>query len=271
MVSAKFVDAHIHLTDVEYEGKVDELINDAEKSGVVALVSNSMDYNTSLQGVMLAEKYPTVVHVAVGIHPWNAGKTSEEEIEKTINLILSEKRSPHVIAVGEVGLDYSYEGNSKLRNFQLKVFDSMLKAAEKTSLPIIVHSRGTTREIIELLSSYRIKKVLLHWFSRPLSVLPEIINRGYLITEGPPVVYSQNIREIVRRIPLTSLLTETDGPVRFWGPFKGKMTAPAFIPYVVEAISEIKKLDKEEVAWQILQNFVSFFNLNQSAFMKDSA
>jgi TatD DNase family protein len=75
-------------------------------------------------------------------------------------------------------------------------------------------------------------------------VLSKVVDRGYFITEGPPTAYSNGIREVVQRTPLTNLLTETDGPVRFFkAPFAGKMTTPCFIPTVVKSIAEIKKLD----------------------------
>lgn len=270
---AKFVDAHVHLTDREYRGRVGELLDEAEKSDVVGLVSNSMDYKTSVASIELSKQYPGRVYAAVGIHPWNVGSVTEEEVEMTAAMILDsgEGKAKTVTAVGEIGLDYTYTKGGVNWDLQVKVFDRMLKAAEKAALPVIIHSRGTTADIVERLPSYNLRKVLLHWFSRPIGLLPTIVERGYLITEGPPTVYSSNIREIVKRVPLTNLLTETDGPVRFGDVFKGRMTSPAFIPRVVQAISEVKQLTIGETAAQILRNFVEFFGLNQSAFMNESA
>jgi TatD DNase family protein len=88
------------------------------------------------------------------------------------------------------------------------------------------------------------------------------VERGYYITEGPPTVFSSHTQDIIRRVPLTCLLTETDGPVRYSRPpFKGKMTTPAFIPIVVEAIARIRGEEKLEVAEQICKNFVDFFEV----------
>jgi TatD DNase family protein len=93
-------------------------------------------------------------------------------------------------------------------------------------------------------------------------VLSKVVENGYYITEGPPTVYSNGIREVVRRIPLTNLLTETDGPVRFFKqPFDGEKTTPAFISTVVKAIAEIKKVEVAVVAEQIMKNFVEFFGV----------
>jgi TatD DNase family protein len=88
------------------------------------------------------------------------------------------------------------------------------------------------------------------------------VEKGYYITEGAPTVYSNETREVVKKVSLTNLLTETDGPVRFFKPpFDGKRTTPAFIPTVVKAIAEIKELDVKEVAEQIIENFEAFFRV----------
>jgi TatD DNase family protein len=88
------------------------------------------------------------------------------------------------------------------------------------------------------------------------------MENGYFITEGAPVVYSNGIREVVKKVSLTNFLTETDGPVLFRKhPFDGQMTRPSYIPLVVEAVAEIKKKPVSEVAEQIIMNFETFFNI----------
>jgi TatD DNase family protein len=258
----RFVDAHIHLADSKYAQNIEEIIEDAKQSNVFALVANSMDLESSRQSLRLAEEYPDHVYAALGIHPWNTKQLKPNEVEDTINLILENKENlQRVVAVGEIGLDSSYSGSGEPTTAQLQVFHKMLSAAEKASLPVIIHSRGNTSQIMSLLPSYKIEKILLHWFSRPHSLIPTIVDYGYYITEGPPSVFSNGIRQVIRRIPLTNLLTETDGPVRFRGPFKGKLTTPSFIPTVVEVIAELKEKEKGDVADQIFQNFVDFFGV----------
>ena len=261
-LAMKFVDAHIHLSDSNYAQKVGEIVEDAKQSGVIALVSNSMNLETSRQNLCLAEKYPDHVYAALGIHPWNTKDLSATELQETIDLIHQNgENRERVVAVGEIGLDSSYSGSGEPTETQVQVFHKMLSAAEKSSLPVIIHSRGTTSQIVSLLPSYKIKKVLLHWFSQPHSLVSKIVDRGYYITEGLPSVFSAGIREVIRCIPLANLMTETDGPVRFRGPFKGKLTTPVFIPTVVEAIAQIKGTEKSEVVDQIFKNFTEFFEV----------
>src|SRR4030042_1697937 len=138
----------------------------------------------------------------------------------------------------------------------------MLHLAEELGLPVIIHSRGTTDKIVEMLPSYHLKRVLLHWFSHPMSALYKAIDYGYYITEGPPVAYSNGIREVVKRVPLTNLLTETDGPVTYRKfPYGGRLTSPSFIRTVVEAIGEVKNIAFVDVAEQISKNFELFFGI----------
>ncbi len=258
----RFIDVHIHLADSRYARNIGQIIEDAKRLRVFALVANSMDLESSCQSLKLAEEYPDHVYAALGIHPSNAEQLNSNEVEDTINLILENREHRHrVVAVGEIGLDSSYSGRGEPTEAQVQVFHKMLSVAEKTSLPVIIHSRGATSQIVSLLPSYKIEKVILHWFSRPHSLIPQIIDRGYYITEGPPSVFSNGIREVIRRMPLTNIMTETDGPVSFSGPFKGKLTTPSFIPTVVEAISQLKGKEESEVVDQIFQNFVHFFGV----------
>jgi TatD DNase family protein len=255
----KLVDAHIHFSDAEYAEHTDELVTEAKLSNVVALVSNSMDLETSIRSLQLAEKYPGMVYPALGIHPWNVNVLKENELEEMLKLISEQSQNESVVAIGEIGLDYKYE---TIWEKQLMVFDKMLRLAEKLALPVIIHSRGTTAQIVDMLPSYNLKRVLLHWFSHPMSALSKAVDHGYFITEGPPVVYSNGIREVVRKVPLTNFLTETDGPLIYRKlPFNGQLTRPSFIRTVVEAVAEIKQIDVADVAEQVARNFEDFFNI----------
>jgi TatD DNase family protein len=255
----KLVDAHIHFSDAEYAEHTDELVADAKRSNVVALVSNSMDLETSIKSLRLSEKYSGMVYPALGIHPWNVNVLKENELEETLKLISEQNQNKSVVAIGEIGLDYKYE---TIWEKQLMVFDKMLRLAEKLVLPVIIHSRGTTAQIVDMLPSYNLERVLLHWFSHPISALSKAVDHGYFITEGPPVAYSNGIREVVRKVPLSNFLTETDGPVIYRKlPFNGQLTRPSFIRTVVEAVAEVKQIDVADVAEQVARNFEDFFNM----------
>ncbi len=255
----KLVDAHVHLSDAQYKGQLDTLMQDAKDSNMAALVTNAMDYASSVEALQIKKKNPKLVHVALGIHPWNITILNEGEIEQTLNLIEEEHQIGNIVAIGEIGLDCKYEA---VWNEQIIVFDKMLHEAEKLDLPVIIHSRGTTEFVVDMLPSYSLKRVLLHWFSHPMPALAKAMERGYYITEGPPTVYSAGIREVVAQTPITNLLTETDGPVLFRKPpFNGQITKPSFIREVVNAIADIKRMPPESVADQVAANFEAFFKV----------
>jgi TatD DNase family protein len=255
----KLVDAHIHLSDAEYGGHIDEVIADAKEAGMSALVTNSMDLKSCINDIKLSEQYPDLIYPALGIHPWNVNVLKEDELQETIKFILEQSQKKRLAAIGEIGLDYKYE---TIWENQMLVFDKMLHLAEQLNLPVIIHSRGTTDKIVEMLPSYKVKKVLLHWFSHPMEALSKAMDLGCFITEGPPVVYSNGIREVVKQTPITNLLTETDGPVTYWKkPFGGQLTKPSYIRMVLGAVAEIKNMPVDDVADQVAKNFEAFFNI----------
>jgi len=253
----KLIDAHVHFSDTEYQGHIGELIADAKQAGIAAMVTNSMDLTTCINDIKISQTYPNQVYPALGIHPWNVNHLAPNELDETIRYIESQKGN--VKAIGEIGLDYKYE---TIWEQQLMVFDKMLRLAESLDLPVIIHSRGTTDKVVEMLPSYRLKKVLLHWFSHPIEALSKALDNGYYITEGPPATYSAGIREVIEKTPITNIMTETDGPVTYYKkPYSGQLTKPSYIHHVVGAIAEIKKLSVEDAAEQIAQNFEAFFNI----------
>jgi len=256
----KFVDAHIHLADKAYFENVKEIVYEAKALGVVALVANSTDLETSKRSIKLAVEYPDHVYATAGIQPWNTKQLKPNEVKQTVDLIVENKRK--LLAVGEIGLDATYSGTGEPTEIQMQVFQEMLSVAEKTSLPVIIHSRGATSQIVNMLPSYKVDKVILHWFSQPQSLISTIMDRGYYITEGPAAVFSGAIKKVIQEIALTNLITETDGPVRFRAkPFNGKLTTPSCIPTIVEGIAKLKELNQTEVANQIYENFVTFFGV----------
>lgn len=258
----KYIDAHIHLSDPEYDQKTEQVIKDAKQAGVVALVSNSVNLETSNRSLQLAHDHKGFVYAALGIHPCNASKLAPNELEQTTELIQEAATTKAIVAIGEIGTDPQYAKNRQQKDQQAQVFQQMLKTAETLRLPVIIHSRWSTPRILETLPSYKLKGVLWHWFSTPTDILPKITERGDYISEGPPTTFSDRTREVVKLVPLENLLTETDGPVRYYDPaFKDRLTTSAFIPQVVKAIAEIKRVKEDEAAEQIHHNFKTLFRI----------
>lgn len=253
-----YVDAHIHLADPVYD-QVEPVLDDAAANGVGYLLSNGMDYESSLRTVDLSTRYDEVI-AAVGVHPWTAMNANA-----TLGLSafeqLIEKNKKQVRAIGEVGLDGQYTQDDAKKQRQKEILLFFLALAERRKLPVVIHSRLAINEILEVLPSFKLVGVLLHWYSGPSGNLRLIKDRGYLISVGPSILYSKRVAEVAREADLSLILTETDGPVSYYGPFKGKPTRPSFIIPVVEKLSEIKNKSVGETREIVWNNFHSFISL----------
>ena len=250
-----YVDAHLHLADAGYTGRIEQAIADANLSHVEYLLSNAVDYETSTRTIALAKQYPRKVLGAIGVHPFTVTNTTNYFLEKFEQLI--DENTGFVRAIGEIGLDGKYSKDEKLKEHQLKVFKFFLGLAERKGLPAVVHSRLAIDEVLETLSAFHLPKVLLHWYDGPVNKLGVIMERGYLISIGPAAFYSQALGEIARNADLGMILTETDGPVKYRGPFEGRPTQPSFVVDVIRKVAEIKNLDADVVRETVWRNFES--------------
>jgi TatD DNase family protein len=248
-----YVDAHLHLADSRYTGQIGRMINDANENHVSRLLSNALDYETSLQTLEIAKRYNSIVLAAIGVHPWTANNRPDCQLEKFEELIKANEN--YVKAIGEIGLDGKYPQDRLTRGRQRDVFEFFLQVAERRSLPVIVHSRLAVDEVLQTLSTFNLPRVLLHWYNGPVQKLDLVRDRGYMISASPIVLYARRIIEIARAADLKLILTETDGPATYHGPFEGMQTRPSFVIEVVKKLAEIKSESVETVRETIVDNF----------------
>jgi TatD DNase family protein len=255
-----YVDVHIHLADVGYAGRVEQVIEDATQYNVSKLLSNGVDYETSLQTISLAKRYPGRVLAAIGVHPSTitfrpTDNLHLEKFEATI-----EENSEYVKAIGEIGLDGKYTQNDEARARQREIFRFFLQLAEKRDLPVVVHSRQAVEETLETLAEFHLRRVLLHWYDGPTENLRAFNDRGYFISVGPALLYSRRISEMARMAELSMILSETDGPVSYRGLFQDQLTQPSFVIEVVRKLAEIKSTSSESIRNSILLQFQRFIS-----------
>ena len=201
----------------------------------------------------LAKRYGGNVLAAVGVHPWTVTNAKDYQLDKFEQLVRD--NPSNVKAIGEIGLDGQYTQDQELKRKQREIFEFFLRLAEAKRLPAIVHSRLAVDEVLEVLPSFNVPQVLLHWYSGPTEKLNLIQDRHYLISIGPSVFYSSRIIKIARAADLNLILTETDGPVSHHGPFEGQVTLPSFVVEVTQKLSELKNLDGNAVRETIWSNF----------------
>ena len=256
-----YVDAHIHLADAGYEGKSDSILNDTTNRDVKFLLTNATDYNTSIETISISQKHKNRVFAAIGVHPWTVVQDQQQPLDKFEDLINIHKA--HVAAIGEIGLDGQYSQDPDKKVNQLRVFKAFLELAERKRLPVVVHSRLAVDETLDILSSFNLTSVLMHWYSGSPEKLELLRDRGYFLSIGPSVAYTKRIVEIARRAHHSTILTETDGPVKYHGPFENRRTEPSLVIDVVRKLSEIRSEEAEAVRETVLQNFLTFLRLNK--------
>lgn len=241
-----FVDVHTHVTDPAFDLDRKEVI---ERSGCVALVNNGYTPEDNEKTIALAKKYP-LVKAALGLHPSETRHMSTKDVDNVLSFIARHKP----FAIGEVGLDGTYENMDQ----QVAAFKKFIALAIKKDLPLIVHSRKAELLVVDTLEAAGAKKVVLHCFSGKLKLAERAEKLGWCFSIPPIIRHSTHFKELVKKISLTRLLTETDAP--YLAPEKGTRNEPKNVRVVVETIAEIKGLDANEAENAIYMNYQRLFS-----------
>ncbi|HON55972.1 MAG TPA: TatD family hydrolase [bacterium] len=239
------IDIHCHLYKEYYEN-LDEII----PQNFEALINTADSIEKFDECRAIAEKYKNV-YFAVGIHPHNASK-EKNEFQKIADYICHNK----CLAVGEIGLDFYYDYSDK--KDQIELFERQIEIAEAGNKNIIVHSRSAENEVYEIIKSLQKINVLLHCYTGPKNVLEKICaHRNFFVSIGGMITFKNNQQfiEYLDILPLEKLLIETDAPYLAPAPQRGKQNIPEYIKYTYQKISELKKIDFDELEKIISDNF----------------
>jgi TatD DNase family protein len=247
-------DVHIHLTDNEYSGYLHHIIAGLKVMKIVAC-SVTVDVETTVRGFNLFNAHRNVVKQFVGIHP---EASSREDLDKFEEIFRSNLQS--IDGVGEIGLDGTYDVPFKR---QKQVFSAMLELAELTSRPVSIHSRRMLDPILEMLPSYRIKGILLHWFAGSKKQLSKSIDMGLYVSYGPVLVYSDDKKVLLKNTDRDRLLVETDGPVQYSRCFENQpAVSTSSLVSVVASAAETLGMSYDETV-ELLQK-------NSKAYLADT-
>jgi TatD DNase family protein len=251
-------DTHAHLNAEEYKDDLDEVISRAQDAGVTNMVVVGFDRPTIERAMELVAGYD-FLYASVGWHPVDAIDMTEEDL-----IWIEELAShPKVVALGEMGLDYHWDKSPK--DIQKEVFRKQIRLAKKVKLPIIIHNREATADILEILKEENAEEVggIMHCFSGSPEVARECVNMNFYISLGGPVTFknAKKPKDVAAEVPLDKLLIETDCPYLTPHPFRGKRNEPGYVKLVAEQIAEIKGLSYEEVAAATTKNAKKFFGI----------
>jgi TatD DNase family protein len=226
----------------------------------IQVYSVSEDLESSIKNLIIKEKCfanPELFRAFVGIHPQYA---SINLLDSFLDFFISNKE--RIDGIGEIGLDptYTVNNDSNTPKVQKIVFNQMLAIAEKNNRPVSIHSRRSLKEILETLTSYRLKRVVFHWYDGNKSFLRKINESGYYVSFGPYLLYSDDKKVLLTESDLSLLLLETDGPVSYRHCFKNVLTSPAFIISLLYFVSNMIKKNFHDLSEMIFNNSVNFLN-----------
>ena len=252
------VDSHCHLDMLTEYDSHDNIVKRALESNVNYIQTICTRLEDISKILAIAENY-TNVFTSVGIHPSEVNKliTTQELTKLT--------KHPKVIGLGETGLDYYYNKDNSQQQLQRKSFEEHIKTSCESNLPVIVHTRAAEDDTYDIMNSY--KKMhnfpgLIHCFTASEKFARKILDLGFYISIAGIITFknAEELRAIVKFIPLDKLLLETDSPYLAPVPQRGKTNEPAYVKYVAQAISDLKGITVEKCAEQTTKNFFTLFS-----------
>ena len=249
-------DSHSHYTESAFDCDREELLNNLPFKGVEKIVTVSACMEDCPKILELTSKFD-YIYGALGVHPEAADYTPEDFLPRLEKYILSSEK---IKALGEIGLDYHYDGYSAEK--QKKLFISQLELAKKLDIPVIVHSRDASNDTMEILREYKPKGVV-HCFSGSAETAKEIIALGMYISFTGVITFknAKKLKEAAAELPIERILLETDCPYLAPEPYRGKRNSSLYLPQVVAALAEIKGLTCQEIEDITWHNGCRFYGL----------
>ena len=251
----RIVDAHAHMCDPVFDTDRPEVIRRAQAAGVGAIIAVGENLSDAKRNIELAANHPELKPGA-GLYPTYLNL---KKAQAMVSFIRNERNK--LVAIGEVGLDYWAVKEDSEKEIQREIFSSFVHLALELDLPLNVHSRSAGRHAVALLLEHNAKKVQLHAFDGKASAALPAVEAGFFFSIPPSIVRSRQKQKLVKQLPLSCLLVETDSPVL--GPSPYERNEPGNAVISINAIAEIKNLNKEEVMETVFDNTCHLFgNLN---------
>ena len=245
------IDVHCH---INLYLTVDQVIKNALDVGVEKVIAVAMS-SISQERVLEIARQNNEVYASLGIHPEEVKMNDkiELQLDSIIDLIKANKQN--LCAVGEIGLDHYFVKNKDLYPLQKTIFNKMLALAQDLELPVNLHTKGAERLVFDILPSYNIPNINIHWYSGPEQFINLGIDRGYYFSITPAISYSPVVKKVALIVDKEHLLLESDGPVKY----SGSVSVPAIVKNVLHAISKLREIKSDELEKQIEENTRKIF------------
>lgn len=250
-------DAHAHYDDEEFDEDRDKVIEELKKNNIVGVLNCGSSIEGARASVELANKYD-MFYAAVGIHPEYSDVFSQDTLKELKSLAKSKK----VKAIGEIGLDYYYEGNPP-KEVQRAVFIKQMELAQELELPVIIHDREAHEDTLNIVKQFKSVTGEIHCFSGSVESAKKFLKLGYYIGFTGVVTF-KNARkavEVAKEVPFDRILVETDCPYMTPVPFRGKRNRSEYIKFIIAKIAEIKGVDDNQISEITISNMKHLLNL----------
>lgn len=249
-----FIDTHCHI-DSSVSGDV--YIKNAYSANVKGLIFSFCNQDCYQAGIEFLDKYPDVF-VSLGFHPEDADVITDKDLQCLDEVLVSSSR---IVAIGEIGLDYYWRKDNKEK--QRDLFQKQLDLAVKHQMPVVIHCRDAIQELYDILSQYKGKvKGVIHCFSGSYEMARAFIELGFVLGIGGVLTFKNSkLYQVVEKLPLSSIVLETDSPYLTPEPHRGEMNESKYIPLIAEKIAQIKGISLSEVEKITTDNAKRVFDL----------
>lgn len=254
------IDSHAHLEMKEFDNDRDEVIQRAKKAGVDYIVTVGTNLSLSRKAVTLAGQYENI-YATIGIHPHDAGKIGNNTYDDLKELARLKK----VVAYGEIGLDFFRNIAPQVQ--QIEKFGEQLQLAKELNLPVIIHDRDAHDQSLQMVKASGLHRGVFHCFSGDYAMARQCLDLGFYLSVPGVVTFgkAKTIQSVVKQVPLSSLLLETDCPYLTPDPYRGKRNEPAYIVQTAKKVAEIKGIPLEEVSAVTAKNTLDLFHIEASS------
>lgn len=287
-MTPKYIDIHTHVNFKAFDEDRDAVIRRALDNDTW-MINVGTQVDTSKKAIELAHRYEQGVYAIVGLHPIHTGASFHDEKELGVggaeftsrgeifnkDIYRDFLKDPKVVAIGECGLDYFHMDTESIEK-QKKAFIEQIELANEVKKPLMIHVRNNYEDesknayvdILEILKQHAKIKGVVHFFEGSLENAKDFTSFGFFVSFTGAITYppkkngrSCNYEEIIKNIPLSMILTDTDSPYMAPVPFRGKRNEPLYVSEIVKKISEIKNLTEIEVAKAIIANAKRLFDI----------
>ena len=256
-------ETHAHYDDQAFEQDRESLLKELKEQNIGTVVNIGASIASSQKTLELTKQYP-FFYGAIGVHPDETKELTEENFLQLKEVAQQEK----VVAIGEIGLDYYWD--STPREVQKYWFEKQLDLAVELQLPVVIHSRESASDTLEIIKKY-VQKTngtltgVIHCFSYGVELAEEYVKMGFYLGIGGVVTFKngRKLKEVVQKIPLEYLVLETDSPYLAPVPYRGKRNTSLNLCYIAEEVANIKQISVEEVIKTTTENANTLYQIER--------